>query len=150
MASKIKRIPHKNLMKFIKVEPSGVLKVHFDLLCQYLFQIERRKFMPSKFEKMFNDEVSKLRGYVIDQAALTKICDYIDDLSLYLTKERLDTETGRIDLQMRRFQQAHPKEYELARQRALGALEKAKRMNPAMYQKMVLRYQRRYGELPKS
>lgn len=142
-----RRIDHVNLLKFITVNPTtNSIVIKYDQLCQYLFKNEGRNFFPSEFEKTFIQETKKLEKFVIDQVALTKICDYIDDLSAYLTIEKRRTAVGDIGLQMQRFQKSRPEEYQKVREKYLQDMEIAKARNPKVYEKMLSKYRRRFGD----
>jgi hypothetical protein len=141
------KMSHENMLKFIKADPAkGLLRINFDYLCKYLFQYESCNFSVSEFEKILNKELEKLQGYVINDVMLTKICNYIEALALYLTRERsLNKYKNDITLMTKRFQDNHPEDYKRVQQRMLADLQKIKNVNPEKYQKMLVRYKRRFG-----
>jgi len=107
---------------------------------------ERRDFLVSQFEKLFLKETNKLEGYKINEVALSKICDYIDDLSAYLTVQKSKSKNGDLLSQMKTFQNSRPEEYRMVRDRYRADMEVAKSKNPKVYEKMLAKYKRRFSD----
>jgi len=143
-----KPISHVNVKQFIKADQNtGNLVIYFDHLCKYLFEHETRNFSVSQFEKILNRELIKLRGYVVDEKLMTRVCEYIDELSAYLTNEKaLAQRKNDISLMTKRFQEEHPADYQAAKTKMLADMRLAKTQNPKLYKAMLARYKKRFGE----
>ena len=82
---------------FIKLRNIGTpqenLFIRFDDLVTTLLQSPQLRFSPSKFEDMLRDEIEKkVIGRDFNQEVFNRICDYIWDLAIYCTAERIKDE----------------------------------------------------------
>ena len=136
MASKINKISHDRLYDYVKVN-NNTLRINFDGLCQYLFRYEHRQFDVTEFEKILNKEFSeKLIGQPINETTLRNICNYIDELSLYMTAKYNAIINGNLKNSPKEFYKNHQNEYE-------SALRKASRRNPEEFNALRQKFVRR-------
>ena len=133
---KPQKIDHENLFQFVKVV-NNTLKINFDGLCQYLFKYEHRQFLVTDFEKILNNELStKLVGQPINATTLKNVCNYIDELSLYLTAKYNAVSSGNITNSSKEFYRKHKNVYD-------SKLEKLRKTNPAEYAALKARLDQR-------
>ena len=72
------------------------IRIELDRLALFLIKDCGRQFSVSKLEKHLKGEMEKkLLGKVMNEKIMDAVCEYIDKLSIYLTKEMLDVKQGR-------------------------------------------------------
>ena len=72
------------------------IRIELDRLALFLIRDCGRQFSVSKMEKHLKGEMEKkLLGKVMNEKIMDSVCEYIDKLSIYLTKEMLDVKQGR-------------------------------------------------------
>jgi hypothetical protein len=85
--------------KFIKLTDNGDnLRIDFDNLAFFLLKDPKIKFSVHKFETLLKSEVEKkLLNRPFTENEQRALCDYIDQLAKYLTREMINVERGRFD-----------------------------------------------------
>lgn len=82
---------------YIKLRNIGTeredLFIRYDDLIKALMQIPQFRFSATQFENMLQDEINKkILGRPLTEAGFNAICDYIWDLAVYCTSERVKDE----------------------------------------------------------
>lgn len=87
------------LSRFIRLIDNGTnLKIDFDKLAFFLLENPKIKFSVHRFESLLKSEVEKkILNRDFGEPQLAALCDYIDNLSKYLTSEMINVERGRFD-----------------------------------------------------
>ena len=72
------------------------IRIEVDRLAMFLIKDCGRQLSVTKFEKMIKQELEKkILGKVMTEKLMDAVCEYIDKLSIYLTREMLDVKQGR-------------------------------------------------------
>jgi len=76
------------LKQFFRVNhTNNTVFIDFDSMCMFLVKDCKRHFSPSRFEKVLEVEVQKLKGKIISPEMFDRLAEYVDNMTLYIQQE---------------------------------------------------------------